>query len=416
MSMPATLRILLHGRDAAGEPASWALYDSSGACVSTGRDPPQRWPRADTLEAVIAASQVRVACVALPPIPAARVAAAARFALEDRVAGPPESHWLAASAQRPDGRVAVVIVARALVAGLRSRIADLGVALPLTRALAEPELASAGAGACWCMPAEHDAGGGFVRFADGSAFPVDAIPPDGALPPELRLAVANAARDGAAPAQVRVDAAVADAALARWRQETGVPFVRGTPWQWHAAGADAFARATNLLQGEMAPIPAPPRGARARSLMPALWIAVAALALHVTATLGDWAWWRIDAWRVARAWTAVATAAGVPAAAASTPVAARTALATRYAESLHAQGLPAPDDALPLLARAAPALAALPAGVLKAATYADGHWTLDLQRADPSVIRELDGRLKAAGAPALIATTPAGTRVRVGAP
>ena len=215
---------------------------------------------------MIAASQVRVACVALPPIPAARVAAAARFALEDRVAGPPESHWLAASAQRPDGRVAVVIVARALVAGLRSRIADLGVALPLTRALAEPELASAGAGACWCIPAEHDAGGGFVRFADGSAFPVDAIPPDGALPPELRLALANAARDGAAPAQVRVDAAVADAALARWRQETGVPFVRGTPWQWHAAGADAFALATNLLQGEMAPIPAP-RARRACALV-----------------------------------------------------------------------------------------------------------------------------------------------------
>ena len=330
--------------------------------------------------------------------------------------GPTDEHWLAASAQRPDGRVVVVIVARALVAGLRARAAGAGMPAGLTRAVAEPELAAPGAGACWCIPAEGDAGGGFVRLPDGSAFPVDRIPPDGALPPELTLALAKARRDGATLAQVRVDASVADTTLARWRQETGVPFVRGTPWQWHGAGVTAFAGATNLLQGEMAPTPAARPGARARAFAPALWIAAAALALHVTATLGDWTWWRIEAWRAARAWTSIATAAGIPAAAASTPAAARAALAHRYAEALHARGLPAPDDALPLLARAAPGLAALPAGVLKSATYADGHWTLDLQRADPALIRDLDGRLKAAGAPALIATTPAGTRLRIGAP
>jgi hypothetical protein len=414
--MTTTLRILVDAPDAVGAPASWALYDHSGACVSTGQDLPPRWPQADTLEVVVAASQVRLASVALPPIPAARVAAAAAFALEDQLAGPSDEHWLAASAQRAGGRVVVVIVARALVAGLRSRVGDTCLPARLTRALAEPELASAGADACWCISAGRDAGAGFVRLPDGSAFPVDAIPPDGALPPELSLALAKGRRDDAALAQVRVDGAVADATLARWRQETGVPFVRGTPWQWHAAGPAAFAGATNLLQGEMAPTPAPRPGARARSFAPALWIAATALALHVTATVGDWAWWRIDAWRAARAWTAVATAAGIPAAAASTPAAARAALAHRYAEALHAQGLPAPDDALPLLARAAPALAALPAGILKGATYADGHWTLALQRADPAMIRDLDGRLKAAGAPALIATTPTGTRLRIGAP
>jgi hypothetical protein len=411
-----TLRILLEAPEAIGGPASWALYDDAGACVSTGRDPPPRWPRADTLEAVVAANQVRLASVPLPPVPPARVAAAAAFALEDQLAGPADEHWLAASTQRPDGRVVVAIVARALVAGLRSRIADTGVPALLTRALAEPDLATAGTGACWCVPAERDAGGGFVRLPDGSAFPVDTLPPDGTLPPELCLALAKARRDGAALAQVRVDGVAADATLKRWGQETGVPFVRGTPWQWHAANMAAFASATNLLHGEMAPTPGPRPGARARSFVPALTIAAAALALHVTATLGDWAWWRIDAWRMARAWTAIAGAVGVPAAAAATPAAARAALANRYADALHAQGQAAPDDALPLLSRAAPALANLPAGLLKSATYADGHWTLDLQRADPTVIRSLDGRLKDAGTPALIATTPAGTRLRLGAP
>lgn len=410
-----TLRILLGAPDAADAPAPWALYDASGVCVSTGRDPPARWPRADALEVIVAAGQVRLAAVDLPPIPASRVAAAATFALEDQLAGPADEQWLAASAQQPGGRVTVVIAARALVAGLRARAADTGLPARLTRALAEPELAPTGNDACWCVPADGDAdGGGFVRLPDGSAFPVDAAPPDGALPPELTLALAAAARSRAAPAQVRVDAAVTAAALARWQRETGVPFVRGEPWRWHAASPAAFARATNLLHGEMAPTP-PRRGARARSFVPALAIAAAALALHVAATIGDWAWWRVDASRTAQAWAAVAATAGVPAAAASTPTAARAALADRYAQTRHAQGLPAPNDALPLLARAAPALAALPAGTLKSATYADGHWTLDLQRVESGVIRDLDGRLKRAGATAIIATTPAGTRLRIGA-
>lgn len=409
-----TLRVLLGAPDAADASAPWALYDASGTCVSTGRDPPARWPRAGALEVVVAASQVRLASVVLPPIPAARVAAAATFALEDQLAGPADEQWLAASAQQAGGRVTVIIAARALVAGLRSRAAGTGLPARLTRALAEPELAPTGDNACWCISADGDAGGGFVRLPDGSAFPVDAAPPDAALPPELTLALATAARSRAAPAQVRVDAAVTAAALARWQRETGVPFVRGEPWRWHAASPGAFARATNLLHGEMAP-PPPRRGARARSLVPALAIAAAALALHVAATLGDWAWWRLDAWRTARAWTEVAAAAGVPAAAASTPAAARAAIANRYAEMRHAQGLPAPNDALPLLARAAPALAALPAGTLNSATYADGHWTLDLRRAEPGVIHDLDGRLKRSGAPAVIATTPAGTRLRIGA-
>ena len=132
-------------------------------------------------------------------------------------------------------------------------------------------------------------------------------------------------------------------------------------------------------------------------------------------TVGEWAWWRVDAWRSAQAWRAVATAAGVPAADADSPAAARAALARRYTQQRHAQGLPAPDDALPLLARVAPALAGLPPGILKSALYADGHWTLDLQPADPAAIRDLDARLKQAGTPAIVATTAAGTRLRFGA-
>ena len=80
-------------------------------------------------------------------------------------------------------------------------------------------------------------------------------------------------------------------------------------------------------------------------------------------------------------------------------------------------GSPAPDDALPLLARASAALAALPPGTVKSAVYSDGHWTFDLGRVDAGAgAARLDARMRAGGIPALVATSAAGTRIRVGAP
>ena len=75
-------------------------------------------------------------------------------------------------------------------------------------------------------------------------------------------------------------------------------------------------------------------------------------------------------------------------------------------------GLAAPSDATPLLARAAPALAALPAGALKSATYTPGAWTLDLAKLDDGAVAALDRGFANAGLASLQATTPAGTRVR----
>jgi hypothetical protein len=307
-----------------------------------------------------------------------------------------------------------VIVARALLAGLGARAAA-GPLSRLARVVAEPELADPGTGACWCVADDRATGDGFVRLADGSAIAVGAAHADGTLPPELVLAVARARPDGGATPEVRVDATASDELLARWSRETGIAFVRGKAWSWHAAPGARYDAAVNLLQRELAPVPPRPAGSRARAFVPALWIAGAALALHVAATLGEWAWWRVEAWRTAQAWSAVAVGAGVPAADAQTPAAARAALVRRYAQLRHGQGLPAPEDALPLLARVAPALGALPQGTLKSAVYADGHWTLDLQPTDPTVIRELDARLKRAGTPAIVATSASGTRLRFGA-
>ena len=402
------LRVRLAAAPAADRADAWALFDAAGTCVRTGLDRPGAWPKADKVEVVLAASQLRIASVALPPMPASRVAGAAGFAVEDQLAGPSDAHHIAVSTQARDGRVRVAIVARTLLAGIAGR--DAGVA----RIVAESDLAVPTAGWNWCAR-DADAAG-FVRRQDGSAFPVDAPSSDGVLPAELVLALAQARRSGAPLPQVRVDAPFADTAFARWQRETGVDFVRGTPWRWEAAPVLAFAGAIDLLPRPGDATASAARADPGRIFAPAFFLAGAALALHVVATAGEWASLRFDAWREAREWTAIASTAGVAPDAATTPAAARTALARRYAELRHAHGLPAPDDALPLLARATPVLAPLPAGSVKSAAYADGHWTLDLARADAAMIGDLDARMRGAGVPALVATSAAGTRVRFGGP
>ena len=128
----------------------------------------------------------------------------------------------------------------------------------------------------------------------------------------------------------------------------------------------------------------------------------------------EWASLRVQAWREAREWTSLAAAAGVAPEAAVDSAAARLALARRYGQVRHAHGMSAPDDALPLLARAAPLLASLPAGSMKRASYSDGHWTFDLALANPAAIGELEARMRGAGVPALVASSPAGVRMRIG--
>lgn len=403
-----TLRTRLAAPATPDHASAWALFDAAGACVRSGVDRPGAWPAADRIEVVLAASQVRIACVALPPMPPSRIAGAVGFALEDQLAGPVAAHHLATSAQAPDGRVRVVIVARSLVAGIA------GWGRPVARIIAEPDLAPPLVGWRWCASKDDD--GGFVRRVDGSAFPVSAPPGDGALPVELAHALAQARRDGPAPPHVRVDAAFPDDALSRWHRETGVAFPRGTPWRWEMASPAAFSAAIDVLPAAPAAESAAARRHVGRLFAPALILAGTAIAIHVVAGAGEWALLRIDAWRDAREWEALALAAGAPSDAASTPQSARAALVQRHAELRHARGLPAPDDALPLLARAAPALAALPQGSVKSAAYADGHWTLDLARAETPAVRDFDARMRGAGLPVLVATSPTGTRMRFGGP
>ena len=395
-----TLRVLLSAPPASTRAEPWALYDDTGRVVERGRATPDRWPSATRREVVLAASLVRVIALALPPMSTSRVAAAAAFALEDRLAATDEAPAIGVSAPRTDGSVVAAVVSR------KTLDAVTAFAPGFARVLAEPALAPTTPGWTWYA---SGAGGGFVRASDGSAFAVDSGPAEGQLPPELAAALTLAARKGDVPREVAVAERCAPETLAAWRAATGVPFVSGNPWQWDGAPPSAFADAPDLV-GRGDEIAVRPRD-RWRVLRPAIAIVVAAFALHVLATVAQWSWLKYDEWRTGRAIVAAAQGAGIVDA--STPEAALRGLARRATELRHRAALSAPADAMPLLARAAPALATLPAAAVKSAIYADGAWTFELAALDAPALAALDRRLQDAGLAPLQAKTNAGHRMRV---
>jgi hypothetical protein len=332
-------------------------------------------------------------------MPADRVAAAAAFALEDQLAGPAQAQHLVASPRRRDGSVEVAIAARALLAPLQGMF---------ERVVAEPAIAPLPPADAWRWYASGPQSG-FVRRSGGSAFAVSGPTSEGDVPPELALPLAQAAR-ARGVARIEVAFPVEDAQLGAWSAQCGVPFARTAPWHWDQDGF-ALAAATDLLQDEFSREPRVSRPSASRGFRWAAGIAIAALAIHVAATFLQWAWLRYEHWQVARA--IVTTARNAGAGEATDAQAAADALSKLFADARHRASLPAPADALPLLARAAPTLALLPPGTLKNATYTAGTWTLDLGKIDPALASATDRGLASAGLATLTATTAAGTRMRI---
>ncbi len=394
------LRVVLTESPTAATVAAWSLFDAQGRVRQRGRGPPDSWPQADQREAVCAASTVRVASLVLPPMPADRIPAAAAYALEDQLAGPASAQHLTVSGRDARGRVQVVIADRGFVAALHSGFA---------RIVAESTLAPLPDAGRWRWFVSAG-GGSFARRADGSAFAVGAADAGGPLPDDLALALAHARRSGQAPAGVDVAFAVDAARLAEWMAQSGIAFSSVDSWRWDDDPA-AIAQAPQLVdQSPGTGAVETTTGRQARGWRAAAAIAGAALALHVGATIAQWVSLRVDLWRNSREIVAVAARSGVEAADAA---AAAAGLAKRFTAARHRAGLAAPGDALPLLARAAPALGALPPGVLRNGAYVPEHWTFDLAKIDPATQSALDRTLADAGLATVLVATTGGLRARI---
>ena len=392
-----TLRVLLAAPPDLAHAESWIVVDTAGNVLERGTGGPHEWPAADRREAVIAADAVRIVSIALPPLPAARVPTAARYALEDRLAGAADESAIAVGTRDPQGHVLAIVFAREFADALH------GFMPAFDRAVAESQLAHPENGWRWCESADAS----FVRTQDGGAFSVSRTQ-DAELPTELALALAQAVRADRAPPVVIADR-VADAPLtAQWETISGVPFRAGLPWRWETASVSDHANAIDILAGTRREAITTP--ARRSGTTAALGLIALALLLHVFATLGTWAWRHAELARVEAALVPIAREAGAPEA---SIVNARTEIARLHAHARHRAGLSAPGDALPMLARAASALAALPAGTLRSATFSGGAWTLELAALDDGALGRLVNQLAASGLGALYARHPGGVRARI---
>lgn len=401
-----TLRVLVDAAPAAERAADWALFGGSGRLVRNGRGRPSEWPARDRIEAVVAAARGRLVTLTLPPLPAARVAAAAAFALEDQLADAPESSHAAFGSQRADGTVRGVIVSSSWMRAFSEGSKRAGI--DWDRILLESDLARPPvSGWCWCARAIDDAG--FVVTDRGASIGVGATRESG-LPGELLLAITTAGQH--APRAVRVDIGGIDAErLAQASAQTGVAFSAGVPWRWPEATTQAFMSAVDLRTTGAAAGMASSRSTALQLFRPALVITALALAIHVMATLGQWLGVKWQTQAVQRELAAVAERAAPGAPAGTPPL---QAIARRDAEIRHRAGLAARDDFLPLLARAAPALSMLPVGSGRSLHYADGHVVLDLQKADAALVTTVQRRLQDRGLTAVAAPTATGARLRLG--
>jgi hypothetical protein len=334
------------------------------------------------------------------------VAAAAAFALEDQLAGSPDESHAAFGGQGMDGTVRGAIVTaswmRAFAAGSARE------AIRWDRVLLESDLAWPPAdGWCWCARSLADAG--FIVTDRGTSIGVGPARDTG-LPAELALAI-RAAREHA-PDMIRVDIeGINPERLAEAKTQTAVAFSAGRPWRWFDATPQQFASAVDLQATGADVATATSRSEAMRLFRPAIAIAVLVFGIHVLATLGQWLTLQWQTRGVQRELAILAQAAAPDAAAGMPPL---QAIARRDAEVRHRAGLAARDDLLPLLARAAPALASLPAGTVRSLRYADGHAVLELQKSDAAALSRVQRDLQARGLTAIAAPTSTGARVRLG--
>ncbi|HEY5365166.1 MAG TPA: type II secretion system protein GspL [Casimicrobiaceae bacterium] len=396
-----TLRVLIDAAPAHGRAFDFALVDDSGArVVRRGHGDVLQWPRSDRVIAVVASPLLFVATLKLPPIGAARLGDAVRYALDDYLAAPTDTMHITHDAQQRDGRVRTIALSRELMRAIVAFVPN------LVRVVAEPTLLAADADWHWTFDAQ---GRGFLLRADASAVPV--LTAD-AAPAEIVLALKQARRAAAAPVRIVAHGSNDSLPLPANTIE-GVPVVRGASWSWDGGGtlpADAT-QAPDLRHGEFAdPATLRARGDGARGFRPAAIVALAALALFALASVATWAFYALDARRDAAVAIGMAQAAGGDAQDFDGAIA---VIARRYADARHAARQSAPDDALPLLARAAPALAALPPAKWKRAIYASGAWTLEFAALDTATRDTLLRGLADAGLTALSATGADGTRVRI---
>lgn len=382
----STLRIYFSGtwRDSAS-PCPWAACDDSGVVLHSGTDPLAALPKGHECIAIIAAERVLCIAAKLPPGSRRRWQAALPFVAEEHTLPDPEDNHVVPGPMLADGRMMLAVVDKAWL----KRIIDScrTAKLSVRRMLPETFLPTLAADT-WVLV--WDGSNGFIRTGVASGIALDSG--DAASAPlALRLLLNAPPESLPKKIIVRFPQHVAQEQhnLPQW-SDLVVPLAAGPVWDWRRA--TIIDSTLDLLWGDFAP--------RAKfrewwpNLRPAVLILLAVLAVETIGTNLEWALLAQEKNKLAREMERTfRTTFGATSVLVNAPL----QMQRNVAQLRHGAGLPDNGDFLPLLDVAAPRLAELPPGSVRAMHYEAGRLDVDIKLSRSADFQVLQQHLQSKG-------------------
>lgn len=361
----------------------WALInDGQPSVAGEGRlaDLPRRTER---IQLVIPAAQVLITRARVPQAARRRSASTLAFAVEEKIAGEPDSNQVSWLGSAGDEDVLAVADKHGL-ARWRDALAAAGVrgyevhceTLLLPWTSGEWRLAWNGSE-------------GFVRTGEFEGAATDAG--DRETPPlSLRLMLEDAEAHSAGANLITVCPTTADAApdAQAWTRELGIAVSVGEVWDWRRAAPEAGVSLTQERQNWRGFSGVPGR------LRTAAWIAGAALTLHALALVVDWSSLAAEQRALRQQMESRFRAAFPDAVAVVDPA---LQMRRKLAEAHHIAGQPDSGDFLPMIGKVSAALGDLPASALRIVSFESGRLTLELVGIDAAGVQRLSTRLTQSG-------------------
>lgn len=365
---------------------SWALTEVGREPVD-GESAFAQLPRgAGRVQLILPAAEVLISRAHLPHAARRHAGPVLAYALEEKLAGEPDSSqvsWLGRSQGASEADVLAVIdktwLARWLDAFV---IAGFGTPEVYCETLLLPLTAGE-----WSLA--WDGCEGFVRtgLLEGGATDRG----DRDVPPmSLRLLIDEARARGEAPLSIALHAGagVSPPDQDAWQRALGVPLRLAAPWDWRTAAPQAGVRLAQPRRRWRIPPDVLSR------LRPAAWIVGAALAVHATALVTDWSTLAGTQRSLREAMTAQFRATFPDTVAVVDPV---LQMRRKLADARHAAGKIDQGDFLPMFELVTAAARDLPAGTLRSVSYEGARMSLVLGSADEAGLSRLAGRLRESG-------------------
>ena len=282
----SVLRIFLPaaGRPDAREPMRWLLVDRRSVAAE-GETLLDEMPAADGVEAILPASRVLFARLALPRVSDTTIRELLPFAVEDRLLADPAQIHAVAGRTDSRGETIVAVVDREWLRGALGALAAAG--HNARHAWCESALLPLD-GNEWHLVLRPDG----LLVDDGGIATTFDWHGDGALPLAVRIALDEAAARGDRPARILVHPAAGTAApdLARWSADSGVRFEPGPAWS-EMEPAPVAAGSIDLFSADFA---------AHRTGLARLRVSRAAVALVAALALLQFGFTLADTWRLQR--------------------------------------------------------------------------------------------------------------------